>query len=666
MALRARVAMTASAIIFLCFLGTSAAAAEVSLPAGDSRTLAADSKEVTFPIDIVGEVPADLPVSVSEILRAGVSQPVDSLTPQIDEQASTLTLAIDDQEAFARQGDYQVTLRIVTPANATAGTPATTQTLLVTIARQAASIAAGETVKVKQFVGPLADWALSAAIYPGAEPKLTLAVGDGGELLSISAAQTERTAGTVTVKPGCTDGDAPACPASSTELNPPIGSDEALALTYDLAGFPLGKEVRHIEVRSPQLTAPVSVAFEVTTALSPVLIPLIVLLGLLVGFLVRVALPGVTARSRKEQTRLELLRIIDTIRQLYGGPGGDRELVAALDPIAHALDKKTASQKDVDTRQAALVAAFTAATARLAEAEKNAVTSGGKIEGEWMLPPDIEVILIAARAAVNDALENAGKRRLEATRSSDSRATNALSDLLVASREWLRRFREAVRALETAVGTSAEPAEVASLKTLLAKTETAPAEPISDPRLALTAVSERMRLWTHALRPRLDDARHALAARSLDAARVLGEALAEKDPADAMTNAIDPLTTLINAPSPAAPVRVEVTSLDTAGEPAPIDVSILQTLPVDHLDAIPGHAAFRLASRASEWTRYAILAVIASAVALLVGQDSWEGTGAQILIVFGWAFALDLTTDKVTAMFPARAELPTFTPATTP
>lgn len=686
----------------------------VTLTGGSARTMTSATDPISFPISVTAQG-ADATVSVTDVTRSSVSRATDSLTAVIDADSRALIVMVNDADQFAQQGTYDVTLLFTARADAQS-TPAAapvTQSLGLTLTRAAATIATGETVKVTRYVGPFADvipftnrdpfdghrpladhssishivdlvvdrspFALGT-LFPSSSPPLTLTVGSDGELLSLAAAQKDRSAGSVTITGVCADvgGDsAPAsavaracnsedreCPpgsATSITFTKPIPADGMVTLGYRLDDFPLGTTTRQVEIRSPQLAQPTSVTFEVTTALSPILIPIIVLIGVLVGHLVRVWLPALSARGQSEKIRNELSSIASTIGTTYASSNehearsvGDLELYWALQPITNALANPLTRAK-LDRQQIALADALAAANTRLAEAKKAATDAATSIKGQWMLPPHLVSILDAAKTNAEAAQSAVNAHHLAESLQLNERVTANLSRLVAQANEWMRLFRERLVFAGEALPVDGGDPELVSLRDQLIKPQSMSVEPAADANSALTRASDTMQFWATSLRPQL----LRVAAEHLDNGDAvdLHNALEQPDPVDALRRAVAPLKQITTATTPTrellalrSAVNADLSPLDNARETL-IDVPITPINPLTVSLAVGlGWAARAL--------QFVLLAIVAALVVLLTSQSTWVGTPDQIAIVFGWAFALTLSVDAVQGMFGSDAKLP--------
>lgn len=637
----------------------SASAADVDLlelTGGDTRTLASATGSVAFPIRLSEAAsPSTMEVEVTGVTRGTTSQAETDIAASMT--ASTLTLTITTPAAFMSQGDYVVSLLVTSGA-------ADTENIQVTLTREAAVLTAGATVEVVQYVG----WFFGLPIQtlsPTIAPDLSLSVGDGGDLVSLSAVQAERSAGSVTLLVPESGEDQSLATGAPHPLPTPVTAGGALNLDYALSDFPLGTSTRKVDVNSPQLTTPITVTFEVATRLSPVWIPIIVLVGLFAGWLARIALPWLTEWSRRRALRLRLVDIAQRMRNRYA----DSILHQTLSGIQATLGNTALTREELDEQQVALAGALQAAVSRLAAGRATASASEGLLVGGWRLPPVVNGALADARTAVNTEMIGIEARETDLMANRSATTNARLADLLAAAIEWNRVYLESLKALHA--GLPSDPAVIDRLRLgqLVARLDDAIAlSPASaaDVRSALMAVNERTSQWNHSLRPAMLRVSANLAPD--EAAASLEQKLSHLDPATAVSDSRAEFVGLIAAAVAGVAGVNPGPVVASTPSPAGVDTSILLTISGsdgDSLHTTAGRGFFTGVGALAEVVRYLLLAVIASGVALAVGQASWVGTPDQVLIVFGWAFALDLSTEVVKTMFAADASLPTFaTPAT--
>jgi hypothetical protein len=540
-------------------------------------------------------------------------------------------------------------------------------------------------------------------LYPDVTPPLMLTVSQG-ELITLSAVQKELEVGTVTLSVDCAaagkstrhdteDKRERTCllaPGTPVDLPTPLTPDSVLGIDYSLDGFPLGKTVRHVTLTSPQLGAPVSVEFTVTKALTPLAIPLIAIFALFVGWLTKTILPKITKWSQRRRLRRELIAIAGNIRHRYASPppdddpltpyDGDRALARALTGIENALANTNLTQAQIDSQQVVLADALKAANERLATQLKAITDNEAQFTGrQWVLPPTLEKQLEQARAAVERAFTAVEMNQLSAAGIRNAEAAKELDEVARYSREWVERYVTALAAVEeqfAATPVEAAP-DLSSLTDRLAEAKAPNPTTIADAREGLTQVSDRMQTWNTALLDRLAIIIDNIARYAGASPATSRDALRNPDPIDALGALNQPLGELIEA-AKAAKAREDSDS--TSGN--------LETIPAGPVDdgsaesqtpagaareylatsgAVGGLSlvfspADAVVAGIGAWAkllRYAILAVIASLVAMIVSAGDWFGTPDQVLIVFAWAFGLDLVTgDGTGALWGPNAKLP--------
>ncbi len=689
-----RVAVVVAIAAFLLVLvpqPTFAAVDLVTPTGGEARVFDSSTETVSFPVTPAGSTPlVGAEVSVTAVVLEDVALSSSSVIAGLDIAAGVLTLTFVDHSTFAEQGVYKVSVKITAPAGATEPMPAT-QTLSLTLKREAAEIDAGGTVQVTRYVGWLDD--AFPALFPVVEPPLELPLGDAGELVSISAVQAERSSGSITLKTRCNGELCPVPHGSPMTLSEPIAPHGVLGLGYDLADFPLGTTERTVTIDSPQLAAPVPVKFAVKTALSPVWIPIIVVAGLLVGYLVRVWIPMLSRWAQRRRVRVALLRIANNVRALYlglppdPGPRGpadppdnaDPELWRALRDIVAILRPRSTPRDVVDLQLVALRDALEAANKRLTDAQTVADGHGAKVSGAWMLPPDVKGRLTAARVSVNEALAAVQERRLRLAKDKNTEAEKALREIVEESNAWVQRYVDSVKDLAAEIPSdtqAADPTEIETLRSMLAKVMKPSETVAADPQAALSEVSNQMERWEIAIKPVLLAAATEMQDADREAADELRTAFTNPNPVEAMNGSEGAFQKLILAhrsptpsesteepPSSFSPAEVEVEAEpgEAPKKPEPPELSSVLAIPGASLDGSSGGGVYIGIGWAAQTLRFVVLAIVACLVAFWVGQDDWTGAGSQLFIVFGFAFTLDLTTDKVTALFGAGATLPKLT-----
>ena len=98
------------------------------------------------------------------------------------------------------------------------------------------------------------------------------------------------------------------CPAGRRSgIDPPAEVNGVLRMDYDPKDFTFGtSRTRTVELRSPQLAAPVTITFSVTRIRSALWIPIIRLVGLMLGLLVRQVFAWLMRRGELARRRKEL------------------------------------------------------------------------------------------------------------------------------------------------------------------------------------------------------------------------------------------------------------------------------------------------------------------------------------------------------------------------
>lgn len=611
-------------------------------PQSSTRVLTAEGA-ATFPISLTdaagtGRIAAE----VTALAYGSSSLPRDAITAAVNRGRRQLTVTVTAAEVFARAGDYRASLRLTGSGNE--------QFVSVTLTRQAAVLSGGSAVEVVEYVGWFAEWT------PSRRPVPQLPVGDAGPLLTLSALQLERAAGTVAV--GRCDGQGRPIGEAVMAVGVPAGG--VLTLCYATAGFELGSATRTMELRSPQLAAPVTVAFSVSTRYSPLLIPVIALAGILAGLVVRGLLTWLVTWSQRRRARSDLLVAIARARLAYT----DRELEQVLGSAKRSVDSTKVSNEVIGQQLGIVEAALEAAQTRRQEHRKKLTQFGRLGERTWLLPPSLTPGLHDLSRQLTDAfgaVEAYDNDRAEMVLAAAERAGAALLESLS---DWSARYGEAVASMLAALPADSPDAGLTDLRRALDQAKAEATAP-QDLTAGLELVDRLLRGWDARVEPAARDVLAGYRDREPDLAAAVAIALTQPDPIDKVRQATRPLTRLVRKPAPSGDGDGVVP--ESAVEAAPVQTTVQEVqlaIPARDLDrkelaAVDPDRSFVLVIGAAALiVRTVVLAVIACGVAYLVAASTWVGTPDQILAVLAWAFALDMTVEAVSGLLGPDAKLP--------
>lgn len=265
----------------------------VALPLGAAQDMtleASGERDTRIPVSVLAAAgkaaPASLGVRLVDVVAkegrgALLAQAFDVAWAAPREGRDAAIVVRLPRGADVRPGTYTLLLR-VSPDPADARTPAQNVAVTLNVAAPALSI---EPVLVGQVLG-----------LPPFERDRTL---DGSLRITEKGQRAGARALRVAFLPDVPATGLPvaavlAAPASA----PDIGSDQALALPIAASGaFPVGRSSGRIELRSPDLSAPVSTTYEVRVVRSASWMIPVILGGFLFGYLTRVRLARAKARN---------------------------------------------------------------------------------------------------------------------------------------------------------------------------------------------------------------------------------------------------------------------------------------------------------------------------------------------------------------------------------
>jgi len=643
----------------LCGASAASAADLISVVGGTKRTLGS-ANEVVFPVDLteIGKADGDVTETVIEVLRRTLPVSVDAVSVELDKSGGRLRVSIRDDDALAPAADYTVTVLLEDKSG-------NRQSVSLTLSRPAGELITGGTVEVEDvdeigFLDKLGLGDLQADSYP----PLELGVARGAPITQLTARQLERGRGSVMLTIDCAEGDEPCkgCELSTSEplgINPPASGDGVLTLGYDLADFPIGTTTRTVELRSPQLAAPVTLTFTVKRIRSALWIPILCLLGLATGLLLRNVLAQIISRAQLERARLDLREKAAGLRHRYSDDTLKEEL-GRIEDEANRADLKAiiALQED-------MAKALKAANERIAMLKEDRDALATAVAGVWSLPKQATETLTKMRSAIG-ALSNYLKLlHTEEAAGEANEVDSLVAQLSEECSEFSQHYRTALTKAKAELAPHAAgwPVDRAAgaLDQAIGLTDDAwPGEL----RGQLNRTRALVQDWQRDVLPSLQTlADHRADARPGEA-QAVRDALSEGDPDKQLSKAADHLAALA---APLVPAATGSVAAGAARDDLPLpaltnetDISIPQyDLPLLEELRLRADAGFQiLLGRLASALTLLILAVIVSALSWAVAENDWTGTPAQLSAIFVWAFVTDLTVQAVRAAFGAASATP--------
>ena len=652
----------AAVVATLVLLTPSAAAQSDGAPlvvaiGSTSRTLAnGDIGTVSFPVEVVRVGSSGDPrIEIRAVRRDEVAISSSVITVALNDEEVIFTVADDHKAAFRIAGTYTIELVVGSDEGVR-------QSLEFSLIRSAAVVEEVATIEVDQVTGWLAGW--QGWFDQDGAGEIDLAVGRGAPLSRLSARQKEQSPGQVVLAAGCIGGadtSEQACELASAEpvqLATPGQPDGVLTVDYEVEDFDLGQSTRTVELRSPDLAEPVTLTFEVVRRRTPLLIPLIVVGGVLIGLVARVVVVEIMNWLRVRRVQSELDARIRKVKDTRGDPQLEQE----LDEIQERLGK-IKKLADVEALQAKAHQALEAADNRLAEARTALTMKSQVVAGALLLPPSVEQAAQRYRAELDGVAE-----RLTAK---DGFGAAQHLEAMVADQQlrdqaegWIADYLDEVSTLANEIhDIDTDSPVIGSLLRSLELVAGIPGdEQGADLRTRLETCSRLVRDWNDDVETKIVAAIDDRRDRDTDLAAQLDADLAEGlDPAlragtirsdlVALLGKEQPEIVLETQRQPTGPVeRVAAGSVADVGVPP---------LPLPVVDQL-GFGAQRFVSLAVGWglslLRGLGLVVALAVVAYVTRADDWIGDAEQMVALFGWAFALELSAEAVTSALGSRSD----------
>ncbi|HVM01179.1 MAG TPA: hypothetical protein VM263_00805, partial [Acidimicrobiales bacterium] len=302
-----------------------------------------------------------------------------------------------------------------------------------------------------------------------------------------------------------------------------------------------------------------------------------------------------------------------------------------------------------------------AADDRLAGARRRLDAVAAPVAGTWTLPPAVAEALRDLRGAVVALEDRLRARDPGGALELAAGAENLLHALASRGRSWIDGLAATLAQLEQAIAGAAPGGGIDVLNDALARARGQAAAADGDgPREVLQRCQA---LLGHAddVLERAVAVVEARAARDQELARsVLAALRAGPDPEARLRHATPLLAELLRVPAPTAATGATVRESRlrrVADGAAPVgERADLATAALDlgargaGAPAAPYALSLTLGALA-EAARAAILAVLVAVAAYATYGSDWVGTLPDVVTVFGWAFALDLSVEAVQAAF---------------
>ncbi|WP_432842744.1 hypothetical protein [Dactylosporangium sp. CA-092794] len=363
-------------------------------------------------------------VRVVQVLRDGVLQEAgDAVAARIEPAvpAIVLTVAADRLPAV---GTYRVVLAVERAA--------VRQTVTVSLARPTGQLTVPAAIAVRHTV----------AIVPGGtadtvRPRLTVRPSSGTRLLDLTARQLEA--------------EDPQIQVHIDANRLPLAPGAPLDLEYDITGkTEPGTVTRTVELTSPQLSAPVTVTFTVTTRRHPGLIAVTLVAGVLLSLLLRLVLPGLTNWRARHAERRRLDLQLAGLAEEY--PDGDFRAAVATARGELGAAKGGELATAIDNARTQARTALAELRARLSTLDGDYRSWAVVLHRDWRLPAVLTGPIGAARdhlAAADTALAAHDAGAAEAAIAS---VRQAAQDLARAAADWGNDTGSALRRLADAIG----------------------------------------------------------------------------------------------------------------------------------------------------------------------------------------------------------------------
>ncbi len=491
------------------------------------------------------------------------------------------------------------------------------------------------------------------------------------------------------------------CPPPAERVGPGRAFELACAARVE-GGLPVGISKLRLLVGGARLSNPSVVSVEVKRRLPGALIVGLIAAGLAVGYLVRVWLS--TALRRREQLAAGWSAVaeLDVQSRLHEDPDFKaklqelrRELFAKLKAAegdslfgAAALERL---RQQVDATRAPLAAALSALEQKRADVVALLDSARRRLAGRWVLPAELADALGEANAALAAAQGQVLQGHLDRARAEVERAVAAFDDRAGrAAQEYPQQVRalldplsaapdelaaqahqgaSAVRQALSAIprnGLAAAPdllaaitAANAALSDLLTDLRTGMLRDIqaASDALAGKRPEKELSLWEAKAVEALGswpkapwDAALAEAPKVLARFRAALEKLGP-EPKELAAGA--PLA--VNAGAPRAEPRAAARASRARGAPRSFSEAVGAPAPAP--TSVPPIAYPQLRVRDAQQSAWrlkllqlVVLGVLATATGYSIVAERFVGTPAELAGIFGWAFAVDLSTDAVASL----------------
>lgn len=490
------------------------------------------------------------------------------------------------------------------------------------------------------------------------------------------------------------------CPESSERL----AAGRALELACSAraeGGFPVGTTKLRLLVGGARLSSPSIASVEVKRRLPGVLIVVLIAAGLAAGYLVRVLLSAALRRREQLAAGWAALAELDIQRQLHEDPefGGKlldlrAQLVAKVEEAEgeslFASAALEALRLQVEAARAPLAAALGALEQKRADIAAQLDSARRRVAGRWMLPGPLAAELTEANAALAGAQQQLQRGKLDEARAAmekavaflDQRVGDAaqqypqqirarLDELAPVPEPLAAQARQGAAAVRQALGAIQRNGLAAApdLLSQLTAANAAISDLLTDLRAGMARIVQGAADALEGKRPREELRRW-----EERAAGTLGswprapwdEALAEAPAVLARFRAAmkelaaEPQERLaaglaVNAATPVGGLRAEAQKSPGRASPRPFIDAMGAPSPAP--TSLPPIAYPQLRVRAAQQSAWrlkllqlAVLGVLATATGYSLVADRFVGTPAEVAGIFGWAFAIDLSTDAMVTL----------------
>lgn len=491
------------------------------------------------------------------------------------------------------------------------------------------------------------------------------------------------------------------CPPPPERIAPGRAFDLACSAQAE-GGFPVGTSKLRLLVGGTRLSNPAVLSVEVKRRRPGILILALIAAGLAAGYLVRVGLSVALRRREHLAAGWSAVAELDVQSRLYEDPDFRGKLLALRREL---LDKLEAAQGDsffgtaalealrreVEAARAPLAAALGALEQKRADVVAQLDSARRRLAGRWILPASLSEALGEANAALAAAQGQIQQGHLDRAKGEVEKAVAAFDDRVGrAAQEYPQEIRALLEKLAPLPGDLAPHAQqgAAAVRQALA----------SISRSGLAAAPELLAQIT-AANAALSDLLADLRAGMLRAIEAAAGALAGKRPEKELrlweAKAAGALGSWPRAPwdaalaeAPAVLARFRAAMEEIQAEPRETMATAALAVNADS-EGEPPHAAARARrtrptarsfaeavgapspaptsvppiaypqlrvreARQSAWRlkllQLGVLGVLATATGYSLVADRFIGTAAELAGIFGWAFAVDLSTDAVASL----------------